>query len=130
MARILGVDLGSRRVGLALADDADGFVVTRPALTVESTEQLLAALASMVEVDQITLVVVGLPVSLTGQDSPQTTSARSVIAQLKLRLRVPVETVDERLTTQLAHRLGRRKQDDSAAAALIVNTFLDWQKRA
>jgi putative Holliday junction resolvase len=69
-------------------------------------------------------VVIGLPVSLSGADTAQTAETRSFAEALRNLLDVPVELYDERLTTSLAARLGGTASEDSRAAALLLENWL------
>jgi len=70
------------------------------------------------------LVLVGLPLSLSGADSGQTASTRAFAAELERRLDVPVELYDERFTTRLAERTGGSASEDSRAAAHLLEGWL------
>jgi putative Holliday junction resolvase len=134
----LGVDLGSQRIGLAISDD--GRVLA-------SAYQLLqrgrsraadhAELADVVAESGAALVVVGLPLSLSGRSGPAAQAIEAEVAELRQVLLVPVELCDERLTTVVASRsLGGRRPAlkraviDQMAAAEILQTWLDRQRRA
>lgn len=128
MAAILAIDYGQQRVGLALGDDAEGFVVTLPALRRTSDRALAEAIAETVTTRGITHVVVGSPLTLAGGASAQTVTTHVFAHRLRQIVSVPVTEHDERLTTQLAHRLGRRKNDDSAAAALLLTSYMEHRR--
>ena len=74
-------------------------------------------------------VVVGLPLSLSGGDSAQTTETRAFAERLQSELRVPVELYDERFTTRLAERSGGSASEDSRAAAHLLEGWLASQAR-
>ena len=140
--RVVGVDLGSRRIGIALSD---------PSRTIASPHSVVLR-SKAVEVDHraihaiaqewvATLIVVGLPLSLTGKDGPAAKAARSEVAALQLVVgaELPVVLHDERLTTITAQRslqaAGVRGRDqtaviDKVAAAVMLQAFLDGQVRA
>ena len=135
--RVLGIDLGSRRVGLALSDP--GRVIASPlsvltrGKTLADDHQRIVALAVEWEV---TLIVVGLPLSLTGKDGPAAIAARSEVDTLQALAgaQLPVVLHDERLTTITAQRslrdAGVRGRDqtaivDKVAAAVMLQAFLD-----
>lgn len=128
MASILSLDVGARRIGLAVGDDESGLIATRPTLAGRSAEQAIDSLGTIVQSEGISRVIVGLPLTLAGSDSEQTRQVRAFARRLASRLTVPVELVDERLTTKLAQRLKRRSADDAAAAALILQSYLDRQR--
>lgn len=131
--RLLALDPGGRRTGVAVSDDLGLLAHPRPSISAASTEVLAASVAAAVEREGAEEVVVGLPLSMSGGDSEQTVRARKVAALLRERLSVPVTTWDERLSTVQATRAlgpGRRAKGDidSAAAALILQAVLDSRR--
>lgn len=127
--RLMALDVGSRRTGVAVSDELGLFAHARPALR-GGTRALLHALPPLVEADGIDEVIVGLPLTLAGEDSAQTAATRAFVERLRERLDVPVTTWDERLTSVEAARYvpSDRHRDgalDSAAAALLLQAVLD-----
>jgi len=135
VTRAIGVDLGARRIGIAVSDP--GGVLATPVTVLLRTPdraRLHRQIADLVAEYEAAAVVVGLPLSLDGSNGPAATSARQEAAELAMLLDVPVHLHDERLTTVTAHRLlaasgiderARRKVIDSAAAAVLLQTWLD-----
>jgi putative Holliday junction resolvase len=125
--RILAVDHGAARAGLALSDPSG--TIASPLRVVEPPDP--AGVASIAEDEGAELVIVGLPVSLSGQEGEQAAEARRFAAELERRLSVPVETYDERLTTRMATqsaRAGASAPADALAAAHLLDSYL--QSRA
>ncbi len=133
MPRVLGLDLGSRRIGVAVSA---GTVATPHSVLERAKTRAVdhAAIAELVEELGVERVVVGLPISLDGKMGPAATAAADEAEQLGDVLAVPVETYDERLTTVTADRslssLGlsgpaRRRVVDKVAAAVILQAWLD-----
>ena len=87
----------------------------------------LARLRTLVRDLEVERVVVGLPVSLSGQDSAKTIETRAFAARLEQEVPVPVELYDERLTTRLAERMGGRADEDWRAAAHLLESWLASQ---
>ncbi len=128
-ARLMALDLGSRRTGVAVSDDLGLYAHARPALK-GGTRRLLDALPALVASEGVAEVIVGLPLALTGGDSPQTAATRAFVERLRERLAIPVTTHDERLSSREAARYtpARRRRDgtlDSTAAALLLQSVLD-----
>ena len=133
--RALGLDLGERRVGVALCDSA-GTVAT-PVETLVRTgdpDRDLQAIADQVHQWEAEIVVVGLPISLDGSEGPAARTARAEAARLERLLEVPVVSYDERLTTVIAERSlmeqqmkgpQRRGVVDQVAAAVMLQSWLD-----
>jgi putative Holliday junction resolvase len=124
--RVLALDYGSARCGCAVSDPT-GVLATplEPVVAPASRRGLgrLRALATELEAE---LVLVGLPLSLSGSDSAQTAETRAFAATLERSLPIPVELYDERFTTRLAQRSGGRASEDSRAAAHLLE---DWLAR-
>ena len=136
--RVVGVDLGSRRIGLAVSDS--GQSVATPVTTITRSGDLRAdheALAAVVHDYGAVGVVVGVPVSLSGSSGPAAEAVNEELASLRERLVVDVETVDERFTTRVASaglrsagRKAKRQREviDAAAAAELLQTWLSRRR--
>ena len=135
MARILGIDHGAKRIGVAISDPLG--MIASPLCVVDASEgQELDRLAEIVQREQPEEVVVGLPRRLAGDEGPAAERVREFVAVLSERLAVPVVTWDERLTTAQAERAmiadgvrreTRRGQIDKVAAAVMLQSYLDVQ---
>jgi putative Holliday junction resolvase len=133
--RALGVDLGSRRIGVAVSDP--GGVLASPLRVLTRAADHAAdhaGLAAIVAETGAQVVVVGLPLSLDGRVGPAAQAVGEEIAELRVALPVPVDVIDERLTTVAAGRALRtagvrgraqRQVVDQAAAAIILQSWLD-----
>ncbi|MGE3621758.1 MAG: Holliday junction resolvase RuvX [Acidimicrobiia bacterium] len=136
--RALGIDLGSRRVGVALSDGA-GTLAVPYEVVVRSGDRARdrARIAELVDEVGAEVVVDGLPRSLDGSAGPAELAARAEVDALRAELPVPVETWDERLTTVTAHRelaaagvrsRGRRAVVDKVAASVMLQSWLDHRR--
>ncbi len=122
--RVLALDYGSARCGCAISDPTGALATPLEPVLRPGTKAGLAALRALAESTGAELVVVGLPVSLSGRDSAQTDETREFAQRLREVLPVPVELYDERLTTRLAERFGGRASEDSRAAAHLLESWL------
>jgi putative Holliday junction resolvase len=122
--RVLALDYGSARCGCAVSDPTGVLATPLPAVHGASTRRGLGRLRALVTALGAERVVVGLPLSLSGQDTDQTTETRAFAARLAEALTVPVELYDERFTTRLAVRAGGRADEDSRAAAHLLESWL------
>jgi putative Holliday junction resolvase len=143
VGRLLGVDVGERRVGLAISDVTATLARPLRTLNVTGASDLVSIVTGEVERisaedDGLAGVVVGLPRRLDGSPSRQTEHVLTFIAALTARTRLPIVTVDERLTSREAEsRLAERERDwrrrkrrlDAAAAAIILQDYLDDRRR-
>jgi putative Holliday junction resolvase len=140
--RILGVDVGQRRVGLAISDPSGTLARPLATLQVMSADDAVRQVAAEMirlgsEEDGLAAVVVGMPSHLDGTASRETPLVTAFIDSLKARTSLPVTEEDERLTSHEADRRlalrerdwrKRKKQLDSAAAAIILQDYLDRLK--
>ncbi|MDP2957534.1 MAG: Holliday junction resolvase RuvX [Longimicrobiales bacterium] len=135
--RVLGVDFGERRIGLALSDPTGTIATPLETLSRRAGKRPpLARMEDLAHVHEVTRLVVGLPLDLRGRETPWCAEVRAMGDELARRLAVPVAYVDERLTSVRAERavrgIGLRKSQreekgrvDAAAAALILQAWLD-----
>lgn len=122
--RLLALDYGAARTGVAISDETA--TIARPFGVVEraGTAPGLAALREMVAAEGVSLVVVGLPVSLDGGEHGQARDVRSFVARLQNTIDVPVVLYDERFTTAIAQQRGGAGALDARAAAQILEDYL------
>lgn len=128
--RTLALDYGSARTGVAIADPTATVVTPLEPVARAATRAGIGALAALVAEHDVDCVVVGLPLSLRGEDTAQTGEARAFAQRLARRLGDAVTVVlhDERLTTALARRdPSRIASEDSRAAAHLLE---DWLARS
>lgn len=138
MGRVLGVDLGSRRIGVALSDP--GGVIASPLATIERSgdaDRDRRAIVAMAVEHEAATVVVGLPREMSGRMGPAAKAARAEVEALTaLASDIEFTLVDERLTTVIADRsmIGagakrkeRRQKVDQVAAAVILQSYLESQ---
>jgi putative Holliday junction resolvase len=137
MSRFVGLDHGSRRLGVAVGDSETGMAFARPAIRRRGGAADLEAVASLVTSEGAELVVLGLPRNMDGSEGPQAAAARAFGDRL-VEIGLEVAYVDERLTSwEAGERLGARgvrpsRQSgelDSAAARLILQEYLDARAR-
>lgn len=139
MARIIALDVGSKRVGFAVSDETGVIATPRGLVPRQSYNKDAAAIGDLVEREQAERVIVGLPTGLSGRPTDQTRRAERFAEMLASRLSVPVELWDERLTTVMARRIRpsstrtpQREAEsvDAVAAALILQSYLDRRSRS
>lgn len=132
MGRILALDHGTVRVGVAVTDAAGIAAHPRPFLAVSDT--LLPEIAELVAELDVDRILVGLPTGLNGMEGVAASAARVFAAEVREATGVAVEFVDERFTTAMAERAlietgtrreRRREVRDSAAAALLLQDYLE-----
>ena len=128
--RIIGLDLGERRIGVAAADDRTGVAV--PVTTVQAESDPVAAVISVLSDQGAEEVVVGLPLSMSGAVGPQAEKVLALVEAIQAHVAIPVHTWDERLSSYSARELAQqwpRQGEDALAATVILDSFLAAQKR-
>lgn len=131
-ARLLGLDLGERRIGVALSDELG--IISSPLTIVDLRRGSLADVARLASEHQVTGVVIGLPKGMRGDEGHQARETRAMAAELAPLLDVPILFWDERLTSAIADRVlaergrssrERRGERDAIAAAVLLQSYLD-----
>ena len=136
MSRVLGIDYGERRIGLALSDPMG--IIAKPLRTIDRkiTTDYIAEILNTSKENNANIIVVGLPLTLRGKQSKQTKIVQKFIENLTQRGKIPVVPVDERLSrisakkslqlqgVKTGHEKGRV---DETAAAIILQEYLDSQ---
>ena len=137
MGRVLGIDYGDSRIGLAMSDPLK--IIASPFKTIrnEGNEKCLQVFQSLIKQKDVEAMVVGLPIGLKGQETVQTKKVRE-FANLLYALKLPIHLEDERLSSVSAEKsmiqqnikTGHNKGlIDRRAAAIILQQFLDKQNR-
>jgi len=125
--RVLALDYGSARCGCAVSDPTGVLATPLAPVLAPASRRGLGRLRALVTELGVGRVVVGLPLSLSGADSAQTSETRAFADRLARSLSVPVELYDERFTTRLAERTAGRASEDSRAAAYLLEGWLARQ---
>jgi len=124
--KVLALDFGAARTGVAVSDPSG--TLARPLGVVEraATDAGLERLAALVRSEEAECVVVGLPLTLKGERGDQALETEAFVTALRGRLDVPVETFDERFTTDLAAQTPSAAPEDARAAAHLLAGYLEW----
>ena len=132
MNRILGLDFGRARIGVAISDELQ--MLAHPLETIPAHEEPASRVAEIVREKQVDHVVAGIPRQMNGQIGTAATEVLEFVEKLRAILPCPVVTWDERLTTVAAHRAlreaGKKTRDtrgyvDQVAAQMILQSYLD-----
>ena len=138
--RYLALDVGTRRIGIAVSDELG--LTAQPVLTLElrrSRREDLRSIARLARRFSVAGIVVGNPLHLSGEQSPRSVKVQAFAAELGELTGLPIHLWDERLTTEEAHRIlyeaGHDRQQhapivDQVAATLILQSFLDENRSA
>jgi putative Holliday junction resolvase len=137
VTRILGLDHGTARVGVALSDESRFLASPKGFIPATPKKQCLEAVAELCRSENVGMIVLGLPKHMNGDEGDSAKAARKFGALAADKTGLPVEFVDERLSTVAADRAlsesnvrgrDKRKRVDAAAAAIILQTYLDSQQ--
>lgn len=134
MGKLLGLDYGRKRVGVAISDEERGFSFGRETLENKNIENLIIEITEICRQEEVEKIILGLPVNLKGERTPWTREVEVFAGQLKRDLKLPVEFQDERLTSQMSHSLFRDKKSeqkmekskvDEQSARIILQDYID-----
>ena len=128
MSRVMALDYGAARCGVALSDPSGTLATPLPVVERAGTRKGLTRLVELISSSGAERVVVGLPLTLAGVEGPQAAETREFAERLGRRVQVPIELYDERLTTVQAERAGGSADADSRAAAHLLEAFLDARR--
>lgn len=137
MGRILGIDYGTRRVGVAISDPMGMLATPLSVETVDSVEAAIKAVCRIAKDRGVVKIVVGIPINMDGTSGPMALEAGKFVELLRAASGLPVDITDERLSTSLVERMlldadlsrGRRKEvRDKLAAQVILQGYLDLKE--
>lgn len=129
--KYLGIDYGKQRIGLAIGDTITRIAVGKDILHGLSTVKVIHYIQECIQTEDIDALVIGVPTNMSGQDTQFTTEVKEFIQQLQQAIPIPIEIIDERLTSQMAQRalqpIAKKRGHylDQVAAQFILQTFLD-----
>jgi putative Holliday junction resolvase len=137
--RVLGIDCGSKRIGVALSDETATIGQPLEFVAAEPLSSAFKRLADIVRDRQVGEIVVGLPRNMNGTYGPAAEKTREFVAALREHVSVPIKTWDERLTSAQANRVliasgmrrdKRKTKVDQTAAAILLQSYLDRENQA
>ena len=122
MSKLLGIDYGEKRIGLAIADGESKAVA--PFKILENKKNFFSELGKIIDQENIDLIVVGLPVGLKNQETRQTITVREFTEKLKKVITLPIVFEDERLTSKIYQKSGK-KYLDALSAMKILESYIN-----
>ena len=132
--RILAIDHGTKRMGIAVSDELGMLAQPLEFIPAEPFAEFLARLQEILKEKQVELILVGMPRNMNGSYGPAALKVQEFVAVLKDAVTIPIQTLDERLTSVQANRFlteaelgGRRRKEkvDKSAAAVLLQGYLD-----
>ena len=138
MKRIMGIDYGDARTGIAVSDLLCSIVGTTTVIHSRNTDKTIAEILSLIKTHDVGELVVGLPRNMDGSEGPRAALCRELAQRLEQESRLPVRLWDERRTTVEAHNIlsehnyhGKKRKNtvDAVAASLILEGYLAFRRR-
>ena len=136
--RILALDHGSKRIGVAISDELKVIATPLEFICADPFAEFLARFKELARENEIELVVVGMPRNMDGSYGPAALKVQEFVAALRKAVTIPIETWDERLTSAQANRFliqanvrraQRKEKVDKTAAAILLQSYLDARAR-
>jgi len=124
MSKILSIDYGLKRIGLAITDQKQKIVF--PHSTLIHNKSIIEEIKKLCQREEVKKIIVGLPVGLNSQESEQTLITKKFIALLKENIDIPIIEEDERLSSQMAERFSHKNKDE-ISAMIILESYLQRQ---
>ncbi|NJL34849.1 MAG: Holliday junction resolvase RuvX [Chloroflexaceae bacterium] len=137
IGRVLSLDVGERRIGVAMSDAAGILAMPLTTLKAEPRQRVLSQIVALVREHAVDDVVVGLPLTMSGEIGPQAQAIQSFAAELEAVLGQPVQLFDERYTSVVAEQMmrdlgvkpnKRKARIDEIAATIILQDYLDHKR--
>lgn len=137
MPKVLGLDYGKRRTGVAISDPLADIAFPRETISCNKQKEVIQRISKICHDEQIETIVVGLPCNMKGEDTAQTESTREFAEKLGKRIKnARIELFDERLSTIQAERsliekgIKKFSEIDEIAAQIILQAWLDRERKA
>jgi len=126
--KTLGIDFGTKRIGLAVSDESQTFARE---LAILSPKEFWQKISSIIEEHQITQIVLGWPLNMSGEETEKTKEVKGFKGELGESTGMKIEIMDERLSSQMAENIsGSKKNLDSLAAQILLQNYLDKRKQS
>ena len=124
----MGIDFGMKKIGIAVSDEVKNFVFPDSILHISSYKDGIKKVIEFIKLNNIDELVVGIPYNLKNEETVSTKQAKKFIKLLKENLSknnvdIPVYSIDEKMTTAMAHKISDNKEDHSIAAYIILSDF-------
>ncbi|HOQ32925.1 MAG TPA: Holliday junction resolvase RuvX [Candidatus Hydrogenedens sp.] len=135
--RILAIDYGEVRMGLAISDPLRIFAFPLTVIDLKKNVDFIKTIQDIIKEKEVKRIIIGYPLKMDGSEGIQTEKVKGFVEELKGKINIDIEMVDERLTTTVAQRaltdigIGQKKQRgiiDKIAAAKLLETYLELNK--
>ncbi len=136
MGRVLGLDWGARRCGVAVSDEKHDFVFVRPQINIKNQDELINMVVQLVMNEKIIGIVIGLPLHADGSDSETTVQVRAFANNLSEHTNLPIIFIEENLTSAMAEQemgqkswMKKKPELDSISAKIILENAIAMLNR-
>ncbi len=136
IGRILGLDWGARRCGVAVSDETRDFVFERPQIAIKNQNELIDAVLRLICEERVSGIVIGLPLHADGSDSGTTAQVRAYANNLSNQTDLPILFIEENLTSTMAEQeMGlkswtkKKRELDSVSAKIILENAISMLRR-
>ncbi len=121
--KILGIDYGEKRIGLAISDESQTVAFE---LDILSPKEFFNQIHQLINSQQISKIILGWPLNMSGEETKKTREVENFKFKIKKKTGLPVEIIDERLSSQMAEHLSHSKKNlDSLAAQILLQNYLN-----
>ena len=126
--KYLGIDYGTKRTGIAISDSSARLSVVKETISSSVQKAVIERIKNIVVEEKVDSIIVGMPLNLSGEKTETSEMVARFIEKLRNHVTIPVQTTDERLTSQMAEKILRginKKERDQVAAQIFLQNFLD-----
>ncbi|OGY87754.1 MAG: hypothetical protein A2233_02310 [Candidatus Kerfeldbacteria bacterium RIFOXYA2_FULL_38_24] len=126
--KYLGIDYGTKRTGIAISDSSARLSVVKETISSSVQKAVIERIKNIVVEEKVDSIIVGMPLNLSGEKTEMSEMVARFIEKLRNHVTIPVQTTDERLTSQMAEKILRginKKERDQVAAQIFLQNFLD-----
>ena len=132
--KLLGLDWGSKRIGIAISTNSTGIALPLRTLSRTSWTNDVSTIKNIIETHNVSMLIIGLPLLLSGKLGQQALDIKNAVTNLQTEIEIPVNLVDERLTTQQSYKILKETQTknskinekiDEVSACLILQSYID-----
>ncbi len=132
--KLLGLDWGSKRIGMAISTSSIGIALPLRTLSRASWTNDVSAIQNIIQTHNISMIIIGLPLLLSGKLGQQALNIKNAVTKLQTEIEIPINLFDERLTTKQSYKILKETQTksskidekiDEVSACLILQSYID-----
>ncbi|GIT15933.1 MAG: putative pre-16S rRNA nuclease [Chloroflexota bacterium] len=132
--KLLGLDWGSKRIGIAISTNSTGIALPLRTLSRTSWTNDVSTIKNIIETHNVSMIIIGLPLLLSGKLGQQALDIKNAVTNLQTEIEIPINLFDERLTTQQSYKILKETQTknskidekiDEVSACLILQSYID-----